>query len=139
MIVLTTPLAIPSIQPFTLYWDRATFLTASLKSSRQVTAIGLESLRLMREITHTLLRSAHSDYMPDDRNDFVTLVTPQIDDKEFTAWLKANRGRRLALQQFHLDRANYSLGFVRTPLLHGTPHVFHQWRTPPPDVEEIEV
>ena len=139
LMVLTTPLAIPSIQPFTLYWDRATTLTGSLESSQQVTVIGSESLRLMREITHTLLRSTHSDYTPDDRNDFVTLVTPQIDEKEFTAWLKANRGRRLALQQFQLDPANYSLGFVRSPLLHGTPHIFHQWRMPPPDVEEIEV
>ena len=135
--ILTTPAAIPSVRPFALYWDSETTFTASMESSQQVTSIGADSIGLMRDITHTLLRSTHSDYMTDDRKDFIALFSPEINEKEFGNWLNANRGRRLALQQFHLGNANHSLGFVRTSELHGIPHIFYQWRTPT-DVEEIE-
>jgi dsRNA-specific ribonuclease len=128
--VLTVPLPIPPIRPFTLYWDSETTFTASLGSSQHVTPIGPDCIALMRDITHTLLRSTHSDYMPDDRKDFITLFAPDIHKKEFRNWLKANRGRLLALQQFQLDSANRVLGLVRTSLLHGIPHIFHQWRKP---------
>jgi dsRNA-specific ribonuclease len=135
--VLTVPSAVPSIRPFTLYWDSDTTFTASLGSSQQVTPISSDCIGLMRDITHTLLRPTHSDYMPNDRKDFIALFAPEMLKRGLENWLKANRGRRLALQQFHLDNAKHSLGLVRTSLLHGIPHIFHQWRTPT-DVDQFD-
>lgn len=135
--VLTTPSAIPCVRPFALYWDSEVTFIVSIESLKQSTPTGPDSIGLMRDIMHTLLRSTHSDYMSDDRKDFIALFVPEINEKEFVNWLKVNRGRRLALQQFHLDNPNHSLGLVRTSLLHGIPHIFHQWRTPA-DVEETE-
>jgi dsRNA-specific ribonuclease len=136
-VILRTPFALPPIWPTTLYWDSGTTLTARFEKLQQERLLSPDSMGLVRDITHTLLRSVHSDYMPDDRKDFVALFTPEISQKDFEKWLKANRGRRLALQEFHLHRANNSLGLVRTSLLHGIPHIFHKWHTST-DIEEIE-
>jgi dsRNA-specific ribonuclease len=136
--ILRTPFALPPISPFALYWDSETTLMASMEALQRASSNNPDSIRLMRDITHTLVRSVHSDYMPDDRNDFVVLFTPEINQRELGDWLKVSRGRRLALQEFHLHRELPSLGLVRTSLLHGVPHIFHKWHTPT-DFEEIEV
>lgn len=136
--VLTTPGLIPSVPSFNLYWDNETTFTASLASSRQATPLNSADIRFMQDIMHTLLRSTHSDYMPDSRKDFTALFTPEIDVTEFGNWLNANQGRRPALQQFQLQHhSDRSLGLVRPSLLHGIPHVFHQWHMPT-DVDVIE-
>jgi len=49
--VLTVPLPIPSIRPFTLHWDNETTFTASLRSSHRVTPNGSDCIGLMRDIT----------------------------------------------------------------------------------------
>src|SRR5690349_3055060 len=102
VMILTTPLAMPCIRPFTLYWDSKTTFEVRPGASQQVAAICSESLRFMQDIMHTLLRSTHSDQRPDNRKDFVTLFTPNIHEQQFESWLSVNRGRRLALEEFHL-------------------------------------
>lgn len=64
--ILTTPLAMPCMQPFTLYWDSKTTFEIRLGASQQVAAVYSESLRFMQEIMHTLFRSMHSDQRPDN-------------------------------------------------------------------------
>jgi dsRNA-specific ribonuclease len=138
LMILRTPSALPPVRPFTLYWDSETTLTASIEDSQPASQNDLDNIGLMRDITHTLVRSVHSDYSIDDRQDFVALFTPEMNQNEFGSWLKANRGRRLALLEFHLHREFHSLGLVRTSLLHGIPHIFHKWHNAT-ESEEIEI
>jgi dsRNA-specific ribonuclease len=127
-ILLTTPKPIPSVRPFFLYWDSNTTFTIRLETPRRISAVNLDNLQLMREITHTILRSTHSDRHPDDRKDFVTLFTPALNEDHFVTWLTANRGRRPATEELHLDRNTSSRGLVRSPLVGGSPHIFNRWQ-----------
>ena len=137
--ILTTPLVIPCIRPFTLYWDSKTTFEVRPGALQQATAICSESLHFMQDIMHTLLRSTHSDQRPDNRKDFVTLFTPNINEQQFEMWLSVNRGRRLALEEFYLNRETTPRGLVRSSLYFGVPHVFHRWRTTSSDGAETEV
>ena len=139
VMILTTPLAMPCMQPFTLYWDSKTTFEVRPGASQQVAAIYSESLRFMQDIMHTLLRSTHSDQRPDNRKDFVALFTPNIHEQQFETWLSVNRGSRLALEEFHLNRGVSPRSFVRSSLYFGVPHIFHRWRTPSSDGAETEV
>jgi len=139
VMILTTPLAMPCMRPFTLYWDSKTTFEVRPGTSQQVAAVCSESLRFMQDIMHTLLRSTHSDQRPDNRKDFVTLFTPNIHEQQFETWLSVNRGRRLALEEFHLNREVSPRGLVRSSLYFGVPHIFHRWRTPSSDGAETEV
>ncbi|KAH9203940.1 hypothetical protein DL95DRAFT_471937 [Leptodontidium sp. 2 PMI_412] len=82
VIILIIPLAIPCIQPFTLYSDSKT---------------------------------------------------------TFETWLFANRGRRLALEEFYLNPAISPRGLVRSSLYFGIPHIFHRWRAQPSEGAETQV
>jgi hypothetical protein len=122
VMILTTPLAIPCIRPFTLYWDSKTTFEVRPGASQQVAAICSESLRFMQDIMHTLLRSTHSDQRSDNRKDFVTLFTPNIHEQRFETWLSVNRGRlsdgidavhpKASLERWTgRDKIEYTVGF----------------------------
>jgi hypothetical protein len=103
-----------------------------------VAAICSKSLRFIQNIIHTLLRSTHSDQRPDNRKDFVTLFTPNIHKQQFETWLSVNRGRRLALEEFHLNPRVSPRGLVRSSLYFGIPHIFHRWRAQPSEGAETQ-
>ena len=138
-IVLKTPAVIPLARPFPLHWDSDTTYIVHLGPLQQTGAISSHHLQLLREITHTLLRSTHSDPKPEDRMDFVALFAPEMETDQFETWLLGNRGRRLALEEFQLKPETRSRGLVRSPLVFGVPHVFGRWRPSATVGTEIEV
>jgi dsRNA-specific ribonuclease len=139
LMVLTTPTGIPLVRPFPLYWDSETTYVVRLESPRRATAISSDHLQITREITHTLLRSTHSDYKTEHRMDFVALFAPDMENDQIATWLRANRGRRLALEEFQQDSETPPRGLVRSPLVGGIPHIFGRWRRSCADGTEAEV
>jgi dsRNA-specific ribonuclease len=138
--LLTTSMAIPSLKPLLLYWDSKTTFTIHVGVAQRHSAVCPAQLRLMREVTHTILRSTHSDYKPDDRKDFVALFCPDVDQGELVTWLSKNGGRHSAEDEFHLHRDRSGRGFVRNTSLGGIPFIFNRWRlTSSAGVEEVEV
>jgi len=137
--ILTTPLVIPTIPPFPLFWNSKTTFTVRTAPPSHVPEISTERLQLMGEIMHTLLRSTHSDYKPDDRKDFVILFTPSIVEDQLGNWLAKNRGRRSAQEEFRLNHQSTPNGLVRSSLFSGAPHIFYRWHTHFPDEGDIEV
>jgi dsRNA-specific ribonuclease len=137
--ILTTPLAIPTLQPFALYWNSKTTFTVRTTPASHVPDISSESLQLMGEIMHTLLWSTHSDYKSDDRKDFALLFTPSIIEDQLGNWLAKNRGRRSAQEEFRLNHESSPNGLVRSSLYYGAPHIFCRWHTNPLDEADSEV
>lgn len=137
--VLTTPIVIHIPRPFPLYWNSENTYTVRLQSPQRVSAISSGHLQLMREITHTLLRSTHSDYKTGDRTDYVAVFTPVIENNQFETWLRANRGRRLALEEFKIDSETSPRGLVRSLFEYGVPHIFKRWHTSCASGAEVEV
>jgi dsRNA-specific ribonuclease len=127
---VTTPIAISSPEPFILYWDRNTIFTVRFGMSRPVSVMTPDNLELMREIAHTMIRSTSSNSKPDDRKDFVVLFCPDVKVDHFATWLTANRGTRLALENYHSDHDKLPHGLVRSSLTYGTRYIFKRWCTP---------
>lgn len=125
--LLTTSMAIPSVKPLLLYWDSTTTFTIRIGVAQRHNAVCPDQLRLMREVTHTILRSTHSDYKPDNRKDFVMLFCPDVDQGKLVTWLSTNGGRRSAEDEFHLHRDRPCRGLVRNTSLGGVPFIFNRW------------
>ena len=125
--VLTTPMMIPINRPFPLYWDTDTTYVIRLEHLRQAHPIGSHDVKVMREISCTLLRAMHSDHIAEDRTDFVVLFAPDVENDQLGTWLTANGGRRPALEDFLSASDMWSSVLVRSVLVSGTPHIFHRW------------
>jgi dsRNA-specific ribonuclease len=123
--VLTTPSLIPSVPSFPLYWDESTTFILDFDTPQKVSLNNSSTLHTLRSITHTLSRSTRSGYTNDDRIDFIALFSPLLDESQLAAWFETNRGRVSAVEQF--KSKSKPLGFIRTPSLRGSPHIFHRW------------
>ena len=137
-LILTTPLALPDIRPFKLYWDSDTALTVTIEKWDSVTQIDSSSIEIMRDITHILIRASHSDHVQDLQKDYVALITPETEICNLKKWVEVNQGRRTALEQFRHDNTDNCLGFVRPSLRDGAPHIFYRWRPAPTDIHKVD-
>lgn len=126
LMVLTTPSSVPHISPISLYWDESTTFRLHFETPRKTFLDSSETVNVMRRITHILSRSAHSDYVLDDRTDFVALFCPVKEESQLADWCHANQGRVPALESYEAKEP--VLGFVRTPALQNSPHLFHGWQ-----------
>jgi dsRNA-specific ribonuclease len=124
-ILLTTSLGIPQVPSLDMYWDDSTTFSLKFDAPLKVDLKCSNTKDTMRHATHILSRSTHSDFVTDDRRDFIALFTPVKDDKELAAWCTANGGRAPALDK-HLIQETPK-GFIRTPLIQNAPHLFHSW------------
>jgi dsRNA-specific ribonuclease len=124
---LTVPSAIPSVPPFLLYWDEKTIFRLCFGEPGRPAMIGPDELHILREITHILDRSTHSDSTSGAPTDFIAIFSPGIPDEKLATWLTANRGRCEALEAFRKQESS-PRGFVRTPLRYNAPYIFHRWK-----------
>jgi dsRNA-specific ribonuclease len=124
--VLTIPSPIPAISSFPLYWDETTTFSVQFEDPLKVSLGNSDTLRLLQSITHVLNRSPHSDHNKDSRMDFIALFSPNLEEEQLAAWHTANYGRIPALEQFNAGVTPH--GFIRTPSLHGIPHMFSRWK-----------
>jgi dsRNA-specific ribonuclease len=135
--ILTTSLALPTVFPLTLHWDINTKFTLHFEPLRKFpNASG--TVQSLRNITHLLTRSIHSDHTTDNRLDFVTLFSPNLDETQLSAWHDEHKGRVPALE--HLLAKTKPCGLVRSLNTHGAPHRFYRWNCHNADLQrEIEI
>ncbi|RFU33249.1 hypothetical protein B7463_g3061, partial [Scytalidium lignicola] len=123
--VLTTPSVVPQIPPLNLYWDHRTIFSLRFDPPRRASLSDLDTVRVMRQITHVMRRSIHSDYIADNQTDYIVLFSPHEEKSQLITWYEANSGRVPALERYRAK--DTACRFIRAPLLHYAPHLFHRW------------
>jgi dsRNA-specific ribonuclease len=135
--ILTTPSAMPMVSSLTMFWDINTKYTLHFGPPRKAT-IASGAVQTLRNMTHLLMRSTHSDHTADDRLDFATLFSPDVDESQLPAWYDAHKGRFPALD--HFISKTKPVGLVRCTSTQGIPHRFYSWNNSDADFQgEIEV
>jgi dsRNA-specific ribonuclease len=130
--LFTTPLAVPHISPFDLYWDDDTTFTLHFSTQQPRSSIQQEDMQTMRRITHLLTRSTHSDNAVENKIDFIALFSPD-EEHNFESWFAENSGRDPALKYEEHDRPR---GFVRSPSeSNNAPHIFRSWAADDAEIE----
>ncbi|KAI9802439.1 MAG: hypothetical protein M1825_002823 [Sarcosagium campestre] len=123
---MIVPRRFTSFSPYTLYWDEKTKYTVCIHEPVSRNRVDPACLPIMRQITATILRSVHSSRMTPDKDDFLVLFLPSIDQSDLASWLEANTGEFPAS-----DLCSRSLeapyGLIREPSLHGAPHTFREF------------
>ncbi|OJJ50718.1 hypothetical protein ASPZODRAFT_86279 [Penicilliopsis zonata CBS 506.65] len=148
-LILTTPLAMPSVEPLTLYWDAESTFEVSIETDAQqeppvaAPAVGgsmlsADEVTTLREITAVYIHAPHSN-PPYTENDFVALFHPQMPTDQLPAWLHSVQGRRPAVEAYRLSLHPQSMGLVRDKVRYDAPHVFKQWHVDMDDASlEVE-
>lgn len=124
--ILATPLPVPAVRPFRLYWNETTTFTVHLRRHHESRPVGPEILQSWREATRLIHRAVRSDRTSDQRLDFVVLISPDIPKDCLPTWSAANQGRHPAAAEVE-DHGALCRGFVRTRSRDGVPYIFQRW------------
>ena len=84
-------------------------------------------VQLLRQVTHIISRSTHSDQYLDDGDDFLALFTPDMNVSTLPIWLEAIRGR-VSVVDILTKAHTLKPGFLRNPGKGGRPEVLQDWR-----------
>jgi dsRNA-specific ribonuclease len=110
-----------------LFWDAENTFKVTLGDPVRSASLTPDLLEHLRASTQLLHRSTHSDHNTHNSSDFVALFGPDVADHQLSNWVIANQGRRGVLDVPGAGRTKLD-GFIRSPLLHGSPHIFCGWR-----------
>ncbi|KAJ6003577.1 ATP-dependent helicase dcl2 [Penicillium canescens] len=136
---LFTPVKLPVKEDLDLYWDDQTTITVTLHPCNVETAVSPFSRRLMREITTLLFQSTHASSAREEYPDFLPFFTPDLPLQDLEEWLSVNQGSIAIRGGRNKIPILAPSGFIRSPSLHFTPHVFVRWiRRPDPEGLLIE-
>ncbi|KAJ5429283.1 ATP-dependent helicase dcl2 [Penicillium cf. griseofulvum] len=124
---LFTPVKLPVDTNVDLYWDIQTTFTVTLQPFNLETPLSPVLRSVIREITALLFHSTRGKSPQEDYSEFLPFFTPDLPLEELEEWLDNNRGS-LAIrgEQTHLPLLS-PRGFIRSPKLHFTPHIFVRW------------
>ncbi|KAJ5300141.1 ATP-dependent helicase dcl2 [Penicillium antarcticum] len=136
---LFTPVKLPVKEDLDLYWDDQTTITVTLHPFNIETAVSPFSRCLMREITTLLFQSTHASSAREQYPDFLPFFTPDLPLQDLEEWLSVNQGSIAIRGGRNKIPVLAPSGFIRSPSLHFTPHVFVRWiRRPDPEGLLIE-
>ncbi|KAJ6126048.1 ATP-dependent helicase dcl2 [Penicillium samsonianum] len=124
---LFTPVKLPIDANVDLYWDNQTTFRVTLQPFNLETALSPFLRSIIREITTLLFHSTRGKSPQEDYSEFLPFFTPDLPLEELEDWLDINRGS-LAIwsEQTRVPLLSPG-GFIRSPKLHFTPHIFVRW------------
>ncbi|KAJ6125987.1 ATP-dependent helicase dcl2 [Penicillium samsonianum] len=136
---LFTPVKLPIDANVDLYWDNQTTFRVTLQPFNLETALSPFLRSVIREITTLLFHSTRGNSPQEDYSEFLPFFTPDLPLEELEDWLDINRGS-LAIWS---EQTRVPLlppgGFIRSPKLHFTLHIFVRWiRNPDASGSTIE-
>lgn len=108
---LFSPVAIPLLEPLTLFWDSESTYTLEFRTSEPVPMTD-ESVESLKSITALYLQATSTGWLGGTR-DYSTLFSPNLHPGEWTAWLNENQGYEPALKVFSSQRSVDRIGIVR--------------------------
>ncbi|CAI7595855.1 unnamed protein product [Penicillium crustosum] len=124
---LFTPVKLPIDANVDLYWDNKTTFTVKLQPFNLETTLSTLLRSVIREITTLLLHSTRGKSPQEDYPEYLPFFTPDLPLEELEDWLDINRGSfAIRREQTRVPLLSVD-GFIRSPRLHFTPHIFVRW------------
>ncbi|KAL2832581.1 hypothetical protein BDW59DRAFT_106358 [Aspergillus cavernicola] len=134
---LTTPAALPLLEPMTLFWDDETTYTVEFEAAKSVPEMADEEVESMRAATALYLQATTTRLMGAER-DFITLFAPDLPQPGLAAWLNKNQGHNPALEVFSSKRSDGLMGVVRDRFHYGEVLIFRRWVVSDASALELE-
>ncbi|KAJ5579499.1 uncharacterized protein N7459_005484 [Penicillium hispanicum] len=113
-------------EPIPLYWESEPTLIASLKSTKPLADVTMDSIQTMRHITAIYLQAPSSRVRGPDR-DFICLFVPSIPHVDLQEWAQTYEGTEKALDVYTRDASTPPVGIIRDTARYGQPRLFRQW------------
>ena len=117
----------PNLPRLRAYWDLETTIDISFSSRGERSINSGSDVQLLRQITHVISRSTHSDHSSDDGDDFLALFTPDLDVSTLPVWLESICGRVSVVDILKETPDTLKSGFLRNPGQSGRPEVLQSW------------
>jgi dsRNA-specific ribonuclease len=124
---LFTPVKLPLDVSLDLFWDHQTTFTATLQPSNVNTTLSPLQRQVIRKITTLLFHSTRGKSQQEDYPEFLPFFTPDLPPEELEGWLEMNQGSVDVLSEQIKVPLLSPDGFIRSPMLHFTPHIFVRW------------
>ncbi|OBT69887.1 hypothetical protein VE03_00456 [Pseudogymnoascus sp. 23342-1-I1] len=117
-LAIVLPQELPTIEPFTVFWDNQITYSVSITDTTPTSSANGPFISIMRQVTSTIFQAIYFNRMPTERDDFLALFIPHIDEGLLQSWLEENAGNVPATEH------NSSYGLIRDQARYAAPHLF---------------
>lgn len=122
---LFTPVAIPLLEPLTLFWDSESRYTLEFGTAEPISTTD-ESVESLRAITALYLQTTSTRWLG-GRCDYTTLFSPHLHPEEWMAWLSENEGYEPASEVFCSQRSADRMGIIRDRSRYDSLLLLNRW------------